>query len=285
MSVSTASSRVADVISLESPMKVSSPKECAWYQTFDWPDGTVVRGRWDYRHDVDGYLGRIDYSGKSVIELGPASGFLTRAMEKRGADVTCIDTGVDAPWDVVPRLDRDTDAYIAARTRGLPSLRKSWWLTRETFDGTAKMSLCGAGALFDVKDKMRFDIGFVGSILQHFESPYRVLSSLATMCETIVVSEMRMPRLEVPGRNLAEFLPATQNNNLGSWWLLSSSTVRQMMATLGFVESASHATTYRRYALKHPDVAQDPFTDHEFYTIVFKKAAVDAEAFSRIDEA
>ena len=70
----------------------------------DRPDGTVICGAWDYRHNVDDYLGRVGFGGKSVLEIGPASGYLTVAMEKRGAHVTAIETPVDLAWEYVPRV-------------------------------------------------------------------------------------------------------------------------------------------------------------------------------------
>jgi 16S rRNA A1518/A1519 N6-dimethyltransferase RsmA/KsgA/DIM1 with predicted DNA glycosylase/AP lyase activity len=34
---------------------------------------------------VDDYLGHVELRGKRILEIGPASGFLTVEMEKRGA--------------------------------------------------------------------------------------------------------------------------------------------------------------------------------------------------------
>lgn len=111
------------------PLIVSDPLECIWYQTFDWPDGRVVKGRWDYRKNVNDYIGQADFAGKSVIELGSASGYLTYAMEQRGASVTCIDLDPDQPWEIVPRRDRDAALYREQRKRGVLLLRKSWCLS------------------------------------------------------------------------------------------------------------------------------------------------------------
>jgi hypothetical protein len=217
---------------VEKALEVADPKECAWYQTFDWPDGRVVKGRWDYRKNVDDYIGQMNFAEKSVIEIGPASGYITYAMEQRGARVTCIDTDPDQPWEIIPRRDRDTALYYEERKKGVLELRKSWFLSQQVLGGTARMSWCGATRLFDLRNDLNFDVGFVGSVLQHFENPYKVLSALASMCGTIVVTEQSHPRLNRAGSDIAEFLPAHNNNHLGTWWLLSASTVDRMMERL-----------------------------------------------------
>jgi 16S rRNA A1518/A1519 N6-dimethyltransferase RsmA/KsgA/DIM1 with predicted DNA glycosylase/AP lyase activity len=72
-----------------------------------------VRGGWDYRPNIDDYIGRLDCNRKRVVEIDPANGYLTRAMEQHGEDVLCIDTNPDAAWDTVPRLDRNAPKLAA----------------------------------------------------------------------------------------------------------------------------------------------------------------------------
>jgi O-methyltransferase len=260
---------------VEKALEVADPKECAWYQTFDWPDGRVVKGRWDYRKNVDDYIGQMNFAEKSVIEIGPASGYITYAMEQRGARVTCIDTDPDQPWEIVPRRDRDTALYYEERKKGVLELRKFWFLSQQVLGGTASMSWCGATRLFDLRNDLNFDVGFVGSVLQHFENPYKVLSALASMCGTIAVTEQSHPRLNRAGSDIAEFLPAHNNNHLGTWWLLSASTVDRMMGTLSFVKSHSYESVFRPYDFTVPTIEGDSFVDHRFYTHIYSKVGPD----------
>lgn len=271
-------------LEISKSLKVTSPQECTWYHTFDFPDGTLVRGRWDYRANVDDYLGRLDYSGKKVLELGPASGFLTRAMEKRGADVLCVDVDVNQGWDVVPRFDRNYESYISERKKHIPRLWKSWWLSRKVFGGNARISYSGAESIGSLVGRERFDIGLVGSILVHFANPYVILSRLAELCETIVITEAYTKRLDVKGRNLIEFLPSASNNNLGSWWLLSESTVEQMMETLNFRKSENYYANYRRWDLRDADIHKDQYVDFQLYTHVYLRAPRDESKFNSLLE-
>ena len=162
-------------IPFASPLEVSSPSETSWYHYMDWPDGSTTRGKWDYRGKVDAYLGHQDLAGKSVLEIGPASGFLTKEMEARGATVTCIDTADDDAWDVVPRKDVDAEAYRLQRKSGIHRFRKAWWLTRQRFGGRAQIAYCGAAALERVVGRVRFDVALLGCVLQHFRDPVDVL--------------------------------------------------------------------------------------------------------------
>lgn len=271
--------------SVSEPLSVESSGDCLWYHTFDFPDGTIVRGRWDYRLNVDDYLGRLEYSGKTVLELGPASGFLTRAMEKRGADILCIDVNVEQGWDVVPRLDRDYQLYIEERRELLPRLWKSWWLTRQVFGGTAQISYSGAESIGELVGTRSFDVGLVGSILVHFQNPYVVLSQLARLCDTIVITELYTKRLDVAGRALLEFLPASKNNNLGSWWLLSERVVEQMMETLNFEKTTAYYANYRRWDMIDMDISRDTYTDHQLYTHVYCRRERDERMYGMLREA
>src|SRR5215207_3418638 len=48
------------------------------------PGPTAPRGgRWDLRGAEEDYLGRQDFDGATVLEIGPANGFLTTEMERR----------------------------------------------------------------------------------------------------------------------------------------------------------------------------------------------------------
>src|SRR5207249_7736437 len=54
---------------------------------------------WDLRGGVDEYLGKVAFEGQRVLEIGPASGFLTFEMEKRGADVVSVEVTEEHGWD------------------------------------------------------------------------------------------------------------------------------------------------------------------------------------------
>jgi O-methyltransferase len=226
------------------PVVVNSPEEAKWYQSFTWPDGSETQGSWDYRGKEDDFLGRQDYAGKTVLELGPGSGFLTKEMEARGASVTCIDTADDEPWEAVPRKDRDLQAFLKQRQKRLAPLRASWWYSQRQFDGTARIAYAGVKALPSLQGTVRFDIGFISAVLQHFRHPVDVLYQMADLADTIVVTEQVFPRLERAG--LAQFLPEPANDVFASWWLMPSTVVANVLATALFERVDHYTQTYQR---------------------------------------
>jgi 2-polyprenyl-3-methyl-5-hydroxy-6-metoxy-1,4-benzoquinol methylase len=57
----------------------------------DLPGFGSVIGQWDLRGRFDNYTGRVPLAGRTVVDVGTASGFLSFDAEKRGALVTGFD--------------------------------------------------------------------------------------------------------------------------------------------------------------------------------------------------
>jgi len=56
---------------LAQPRYVESPADCFFYHTMDLPDFGEVRGHWDLRGRFNEYIGGVDLTAKSVIDVGP----------------------------------------------------------------------------------------------------------------------------------------------------------------------------------------------------------------------
>src|SRR6476620_70147 len=85
------------------PVKVADIGDCYFYHTMELPGRGLIEGRdWDLRGRVDEYLGNVDFGGQRVLEIGPASGFLTFEMEKRSADVISVEVTDEHGWDLFP---------------------------------------------------------------------------------------------------------------------------------------------------------------------------------------
>jgi hypothetical protein len=83
------------------PLKVEDVADCYFYHTMELPGHGVMKGDWDLRGGVDDYLGKVAFAGQRVLEIGPASGFLTFEMEKRGAAVVSVEVTAEHGWDFV----------------------------------------------------------------------------------------------------------------------------------------------------------------------------------------
>lgn len=87
----------------EQPLKIDSIADCNFYHTTDIPGVGTVEGQWDLRERVGAYLGDYDFSGQRVLEIGPATGFLTFEIEKTARDVVAVELPMDRSfWNAVP---------------------------------------------------------------------------------------------------------------------------------------------------------------------------------------
>lgn len=255
---------------LAPPIEVASEAECIWYHTFTKPNGSLIRGPWDYRHNVDDYLGHLDFRGKSVLEVGPASGFLTIAMEQRGAAVTAIDVRDDEPWEPVPRSDRDVAGWMQLRGPHILKHKKAWWYSQKLFGGSADISYCGASALTDLADVLHFDVFLIGAILQHLRHPMDLLWAASKIADQVVVTERFVPKNESAGA-VAEFLPARNNDVIGSWWQLSSEAITNAMNVFGFERTSMRQFDCRLWDLHSADIELDTKREVPMFNLVFER--------------
>src|SRR4030042_6213554 len=85
------------------PQTGTSLDECEFYHTCESPGIGLVEGQWDLRHGLAQYLGNYDFTNKRVLEIGPASGFLTFHIEKTAREVVAMDLPIDLKlWNFVP---------------------------------------------------------------------------------------------------------------------------------------------------------------------------------------
>ena len=69
-------------ISLDVAPRFPARDACQFYHSFTLPEGEVP-GIWDLRAQPHRYLGEVDFNGRSVLEVGPASGFLRSTWRAR----------------------------------------------------------------------------------------------------------------------------------------------------------------------------------------------------------
>src|SRR5947208_10648988 len=84
------------------PLKVDDVADCYFYHTVELPGYGVIEGRdWDLRGGVDEYLGKVAFEGQRVLEIGPASRFVTFELEKSGAYGVSVEVKERRCWDFV----------------------------------------------------------------------------------------------------------------------------------------------------------------------------------------
>ena len=230
------------------PEAVDSADDCYFYHVMEIPGYGLVGGEWDLRAGVEDYLGGVDVSGQRVLEIGPASGFLTFHMESAGAAVVSIELAPDSEWDFVPLSNVDMSAVRVQRLEQMRRLRNGYWFAHEHFASKARVHY---GSVYALPESLgRFDTGVLGSVLLHLRDPLGALAACARICDRLVVTEMHDSTLEGP---VARLLPSRADPQWHSWWGLSPDLLVEFLGVIGFENSV--VTTHHQTHL-HPDGAR-----------------------------
>ncbi len=228
------------------PRKVEDAGTCYFYHTLDLPGHGVVRGDWDLRENVSAYLGEVDFHDKRVLEMGPASGFLSFEMERRGAVVTAYDLCEEQTWDVVPFDGLEVDDKARDKTALICKMNDGFWFAHGLMRSDVKVVY---GSVYAMPDGLgQFEIATFGCILLHLRDPFTALyNALRHTTETALVMDLHpdqdaapllntlLPSTEISGKPVMEFIPnRSRRSNPYAWWLLSTACVRRFLDVLGF---------------------------------------------------
>ena len=243
-------------------------EDCSFYHSADLPEGEVA-GAWNLRGSESVYLGEIEVAGKRVLELGPASGGLTRWLEGQGAEVVCFDVGFDAAVDLlpVPGCDLARERSEAMRGEGVAGVQNSWWYLRRRLQSKAKMAYGNIYAL--PGDLGRFDISVFGAILLHLRDPFSALAEAARITDdTIVVVDLIQGGLDSETESLARFDPLVALEYRAIWWALSPGAVIAMLRRLGFGHTR---VAYHKQPHHLGHRLDEPQTMMEMFTVVARR--------------
>lgn len=206
--------------------------DCDFYHVVELPGGDLTSGQWDLRATAHEYLGGIEVADKRVLEIGPASGFLSFHMERRGARVVCVEPPMDAFWDLVPGPNvEETGRRFAAH---ITRIRNSFWYLHRVYGSGVD---CYEADLYNLPDGLpSFDIAVFGSVLLHCCSPAQMLDAVGELTEKqIVITERFFP--DLAGQPLCRLIPSQDNGVRETWWQFSPDFFRQYLGILGFQKS------------------------------------------------
>jgi hypothetical protein len=254
----------------EPPVRTPAPEDCYFYHTMEVPGHGLMLGQWDLRAGVDDYLGHVDMAGARVLEIGPASGFLTFYMESRGAAVTACELASFDQWDIVPYADANLKPYVEDRLELGRRLRNGFWLAHAAHRSRVRLGLCSA---YDIPSNYGpFDIATFGSVLVHVRDPFLALESAARHTERAIIVTDRISGMElsaasqdlvrprpakaavradpsdltaVVGAELAamppkmQFIPRfAEAHPKDSWWQMGPILIREFLGILGFTKQS-----------------------------------------------
>ena len=237
------------------PWDVTSPQDCDFYHTMEVPEHGLVKGQWDLRGKIDEYLGNYNFAGKRVLEIGPASGFLTFELEKRGAEVVVVDVSELKPWDFVPYPETSLASVYPVRREHMRRLKNSFWFAHRKFRSRAKVWY---GDVYNLPEVLgQFDVAVMAAVLLHVKSPLLLMAECGKRASTLIVTDLLYEDLE--GKPVCRLHPTADNQGWDTWWHLTSDIVRQFASVLGFSKMA------RTEHVQHYEVTG---WDARFFTVV-----------------
>jgi CTP:molybdopterin cytidylyltransferase MocA len=216
-----------------------------WYHTVELPGGVTTRGIYDHRPYLPYYGLPADLHGKSVLDVGAASGFFTFELEGRGGIVTATDLptwhGHDFGAHYQPELPPvRADEYlhepflVAHRARGSRASRK---LT----------------SIYDISPETTgvFDLVFCGSVLIHVSDPATALRRLQSVTrEAAIISTVVHP-LDSPDP-VALFSGHLRGD---TWWAPNRAGFEALIESAGF----AGWEWYSEFALDYADGTPGPY--------------------------
>jgi 2-polyprenyl-3-methyl-5-hydroxy-6-metoxy-1,4-benzoquinol methylase len=236
---------------LARPRHIERLEDCFFYHAMELPEFGLVRGQWDLRGRFDDYIGGVAVAGKSVLDVGTATGFLSFEAEKRGAArVLSFDMSDPRQQAFLPFKDklyhRDPERWREQYGAEIEQWKNAYWLCHRLLGSKAEVYY---GNIYDLPAELgRFDVVIVGSVLEHLNDQITALASIARLTrETIVIvspllqTEERIARFEaLAGNPDADF----------TWWTYSLGVYREVLGMLGFsIAKVTHA----RYYYMHGD--------------------------------
>jgi len=216
--------------------------ECVFYHVMEIPGHGLLGESWDLRAGVDDYLGHVPLANQRVLEIGPASGFVTFHMERQGAEVVSVELGPDSDWDVVPHARLDVARILEVRRAGMQMIRNSFWFAHERLGSRARVH---HGTAYELPDELgRFDLAILGSVLLHMRDPLRALERCARLSDALVITETYSHELgEGP---VARLYPTVDSSQWDTWWSFTPQLLKQFLEVLGFrrVTVTHHSQTF-----------------------------------------
>ena len=206
--------------------------DCDFYHATTLPSGEVLPGAWDLRDHEAEYLGGVSFSGDRVLELGPASGHLSRYLEQQSREVVSFDVGWDRTVDLLPQGGvSDTETAMALMAH-IGKVQNAWWYLAAQFGSRVTKVY---GDIYHLPgDIGTFDTSVFAAILLHLRNPFDALMQAADhTAQRIVITEPWQDEGLDPDAKLMRFAPFGAEAR-GNWWLFTPAMLTGMLEYAGF---------------------------------------------------
>lgn len=196
-----------------------------WYHTIDLGNGIVTPGHYDHRPYLKYYKLPEDLEGKSVIDIGAASGFFSFEFERRGASVVATDLPQWFDHDFGPNYHADKTTET-----GNTYLHQPFEVAHEALGSKVKRKPIN---VYDLSPRTvgMFDLAFCGSLLLHLTDPVKALWKIASVTRdlAIIATVIEPQDRENP---TATFVGHHRGD---AWWFPTRACLELMAVTAGFI--------------------------------------------------
>ena len=229
---------------LESPWPKPSRSDCYFYHTMIYPDGEMIDGTWTI-HDFSDYVGGYDMRGKTVLDIGTASGYLAFNAEQQGAQVTALEAASTHEFRHMPFAASMSYRNIEASRRhwtktNLVPIKNSWWYSWHKFGSRAECVYAPIPELYEWE--RRFDVVLAGAIIEHLSDPVYAIGAWTKVAREAVIIPFT-DVIEDESLFMRPLTPLTDPSFFYVWWQLSAGLYRRVFDNVGFDVSftLSHA--------------------------------------------
>ena len=229
-----------------------SQSECEFYHSIDLPRAGSIVGHWDLRGRFADYIAHTPIKGRTFLDVGTATGFLSFEAEKCGAFVTSFDADGPERYQYAAGYTNNDSDYFRR-------LRNGYAFAHEQLGSKANLVL---GDIYSVSQSVApHDVVLVGQILVHLRDPLLALQQAAEASKDVLVITEGSFESESP---VSIFLG---DKSPYSWWHLSTGLYRAYLGMLGFdITSATRG----RFTCRHKDSPGEV----ELWTFVAKRRSL-----------
>jgi ubiquinone/menaquinone biosynthesis C-methylase UbiE len=175
------------------------------YHHLNFGDGLVIQGIFDITQHLELYTLPENLHGKTVLDIGTASGYFALECARRGGQVTAIDVSGELLPTLVSMLDLP-----------IKYLQKSIY----TLD----------------KDFGQYDLIICGSLLLHLPEPFEAIKRIRSVCRNrAIISTMCSEMNAKEQRPICEFVGwKATDGDYWTYWDISTSALKRMALAAGF---------------------------------------------------